>query len=479
MPTQVQYEFDPTGLLAANKVTGETQTLSASAYRDFHFIVPDGAPFFSESAKDHIWYTPIGSSVATKLEEGVHFFFTHRYWEACMSTGKPVYGSISFYDKTMTGTVSLQEYQTVGGNWVLRTQAALEIIFNSLLNPRIVMWSQVVNYPYAFPPTIHDHNIVDMVGMTEMVAGLMAIATAIQTANEAESLYATLEEALLGNRPDRIMSPLMTKLAVQNMLVAFNSGMMKDQFFSSFNAMRDLVIDLVGEGLFIETSTQSTCRLEYSGGDYILRGGPGGHIGGMRLVFPTDVTQTDPPSFPADLWVSVQVTATDMSEVVGNAPVLGDVVTYWTTDGNPPALPVDKLASVSKVATVIATANITDRRVVQRRGYGLAYTYRNPPLEHKESTAQLIVDTEQVMAHKLGPMILQYGYLPETTGLAQWSWVKVSKPQGANVLIQVFNEATDTIALETLEGDILEDVSCDFNIFTELKFVWDGTKWSL
>lgn len=166
------YPFDPTGTQPSNLIQGERQTISAPNWTDFYFIIPFAAPYFRESLQ--IIHHPSGKI----LSEGVDYSCTHRFHDASLACGKPIYGSITFFDKTLVGVVELQ-YQTIGGAWTIDTNTLLQILADTQLNPRITTWEQVVNLPFEFPVIDHQWDLVDMVGASEIVTALGDIKDAI------------------------------------------------------------------------------------------------------------------------------------------------------------------------------------------------------------------------------------------------------------------------------------------------------------
>jgi hypothetical protein len=175
--TTTSYAFDPTGQLPANLVTGEQHILTMQNYRDYHFIVPTYAPYFSDSVIMTIVDT---NNNSRRLYEGVDYTCTHNFLGASRSCTKPIYGSLSINDLTLAGIVTLQ-YQTLGGNWVLNLAQIMQILSDRIHNPRITAWEMVTGYPTIFPPIDHEWNLVDMVGMTEVVAALAGISDALST----------------------------------------------------------------------------------------------------------------------------------------------------------------------------------------------------------------------------------------------------------------------------------------------------------
>ena len=171
------YPFDPSGTLASNKITAEHQTISPPELSEFLFIIPAATPFFAESMV--VVHLP---SMRT-LVEGVDYVPTHYFHDASLQCAKPIYGSLTFFDNTLTGAVRMA-YQTLGGDWTLDSAKIVEILSNKLTNPRRVTWEQVANLPYAFPPIDHDWHLDDMVGMSEVVTVLEGIRDALIASGE-------------------------------------------------------------------------------------------------------------------------------------------------------------------------------------------------------------------------------------------------------------------------------------------------------
>lgn len=176
MATSPAYAFDPTGVLAANKIAGEQQVLTAANYRDFHFVVPTYGPFFADGAV--VKFRALDNSVRT-LTEGIDFYFTHWFISASRACAKPIYGSISLLDLELTGVVVL-DYQTLGGDWLQNTAKITEILGDQLHNPRTTAFDQVIDMPYSFPVIDHPWDLADLTGATELVAQLNDIAVAIR-----------------------------------------------------------------------------------------------------------------------------------------------------------------------------------------------------------------------------------------------------------------------------------------------------------
>lgn len=170
----VTYVEDRTGVLAANKITGETHTITAENNRNFHLFLPKLAPFYEEGFK--LFKNINGTQLP--LEVNKDFYFVYKFEGASLSTAKNVFGGICFMDLTQAGEFSI-EYQTVGGNWTIDAAQALEIVANEVYNPRGRTWDQVMNYPTNFGPTEHIQDEADFMSSKQVGDKMDAIAEAI------------------------------------------------------------------------------------------------------------------------------------------------------------------------------------------------------------------------------------------------------------------------------------------------------------
>ncbi len=175
------YPFNPTGTLA--QAPAENHTVVAAVGTNMSFIVPRAAPYFRSSIKirNITGLAPANHATAPLLVEGVDYIVTHRFEEACLGTGKQIYGSISFLNRNFAGQVRIDPYQTLGGNWVYDDYSYVETLTNSLYAIRTVQWTQIVQYPVAFPPIVHDHEMDDLMGMSQVVTAIENLITAINT----------------------------------------------------------------------------------------------------------------------------------------------------------------------------------------------------------------------------------------------------------------------------------------------------------
>lgn len=171
------YAFDPTGTSAANKITGEQQVITAANYRDYHFIVPTFAPFFATGLVVKFRDT---NGVVSTLTEGVDYLLTHWFIAASRACATPIYGSISFTNLNLAGTVII-DYQTLGGMWTQDTATLSAILADLIHNPRITSWDVVTDQPVSFPVIDHQWDLVDLAGASDVIAAINAIETTLRS----------------------------------------------------------------------------------------------------------------------------------------------------------------------------------------------------------------------------------------------------------------------------------------------------------
>jgi len=180
-PVIVSYPFDATGTLLSNRVLDEQHAVTENNYRDFYFIVPKFAPFFAESI------TVVHSNQGTNrvLVENVDYYCALMFIGATRSITKPIYGAITLNNLNTSGIISIS-YNTLGGPWTVDDQLIIEQIAEKAYNPRTVSWEQIAETPITFPPTPHAWELVDLVGLTEVVDSLGGIEEAILNSSTAQ-----------------------------------------------------------------------------------------------------------------------------------------------------------------------------------------------------------------------------------------------------------------------------------------------------
>jgi hypothetical protein len=217
------YPIDYVGNLPSNKIIGEQQILTPSNYRDYHTVVPKQAPFFSES----LIVTFKGSDgVSRQLHEGIDYQCTHWFISASRACAKPIYGSITILDLTLSGVITLQSYQTLGGIWTQDASKIAQILADTLHNPRSTSWDVVVDMPVTFPPVDHQWDLQDLVGASAIVTALNDIANAIantQVTGFAGHLIATNPHKITPQLIGTLTTAQITQLVNQTVSAAMAS----------------------------------------------------------------------------------------------------------------------------------------------------------------------------------------------------------------------------------------------------------------
>lgn len=172
------YPLDLTGTATTNKIVNEPVAVVPPAeVQDAAFFVPSAAPFFRDG-----FVIKTGTSPgAQTLVENSDYIFSHDFIEASIDLETPISGGVILTNRNYTGTLYLT-YQTLGGDFVQNTIDTVVDLTRRHYHVRTVTWSQVANVPNVFPPAHHEHQINDLVSMSEVVAKLIEIKDAILAA---------------------------------------------------------------------------------------------------------------------------------------------------------------------------------------------------------------------------------------------------------------------------------------------------------
>lgn len=173
----VTYPLDTSGVNPNNLVTGELHTVSGSQFRDYFFVVPQFTPFFTDNFSASI----TSNGVTRPLVEHIDFSFCLSYVTGTRTTGKAMYGGITLHNLEMDGIITLNGYQTIGGDQVADRLYILNYLAEKAYNPRTTIWDIITNVPNAFPPVPHYQDYDEFKGQEAVVEKLEAIRAAIAT----------------------------------------------------------------------------------------------------------------------------------------------------------------------------------------------------------------------------------------------------------------------------------------------------------
>lgn len=238
------WPLDPTGLAPSNLIPAEIKNLSPVNGGDFYFFIPDATPYHENSMK--IVHVATGRS----LTKNVDWEPSHPFEAASDSYEQlPIFGSVTILDRSLSGSFRI-EYQTLGGEFTLDEQAILELLQNTMADPRTTTWDSVINRPAVYDPNGHLHHVTDTGSYEAMVAAFQSIAQALRDTSAAamdlfrqhiddlnnphqtnlmklgiqrfaEVYKATMEIALLGEDDKDFMTAALVKAAITQSLAGF------------------------------------------------------------------------------------------------------------------------------------------------------------------------------------------------------------------------------------------------------------------
>lgn len=165
----IRYALDPTGINPDNLVVGEVHTLSAAQIRAF--ATTYGA-YFTESIQiwDHITNTP--------LVRGVDFQCVELLQEATVRYGKEISVLVLILNHNVSNQIRTN-YQVLGGLYQNDASAIINMYNNVMMDERDVDWINVLNKPYQYPPTLHNHLLQDIYGFEALSVSLERVRNAI------------------------------------------------------------------------------------------------------------------------------------------------------------------------------------------------------------------------------------------------------------------------------------------------------------
>lgn len=163
------FEYDPTGLVQANRILNESHTIENANGINAYMFVPHATPFYGESMV-------VVDANGNVLNKNIDYFLSYYWPDATDATGKEIYGAVTMALSHQAGDYKLT-YQTIGGLYV---DAPLNTIHDSLVNLNnsiITNWS---NAPTGFEPSPHTHRLTSVNGMNEILSSVDNIATVLQ-----------------------------------------------------------------------------------------------------------------------------------------------------------------------------------------------------------------------------------------------------------------------------------------------------------
>ena len=250
------YPLDTSGVSPLNRVTNELHTVSEAQFRDYHFLVPNFAPFYV----DNFGMSLVVNGVETPLVEDVDFSFALPYVTGTRVTGKQMYGSLTLHNLDANGILKITSYQTVGGDKVVDRNLVLTTLAEKAYNPRTTVFDLITNTPTSWPPTPHYQDYASFYGQEELTASLLQIAAAI--ASNASLTSAAIQQFLtefnsgtstsyIRKSGDNMVGPLLLAGMPTDPLQAVNKSYV-DQLVSSNETLASILSQYVTTTVFTE-----------------------------------------------------------------------------------------------------------------------------------------------------------------------------------------------------------------------------------
>ena len=214
------FPIDLTGMLTSNLIVEEQQTLTMYNGPRKQLIIPSYAPFFGESLI--VQYYDASAKLCTAVKDIDYNLFSEleNVSSVCQT---PVYSGISFSNLNITGTILLT-YQTIGGNFVHSAQESIMALFNYFVNPKNVLWDNIVDRPNNFPVNKHNLNVQnDSNGYSGLITAITNLSIAIGINVTESDVNDILAHKTNTNNPHNVTASQLGLGNVQNYPVAMGS----------------------------------------------------------------------------------------------------------------------------------------------------------------------------------------------------------------------------------------------------------------
>lgn len=259
--SQFLYPIDMTGTAATNKVTGERHTLNPPVEtRDYHFLLTRSGPFYRDTLV--LTHETSGRLLVENLDWVPGHAFESASYETEYAMGG-IFQSIVFLDRGLSGTILLDEYQVLGGEWSLDENKILEILSNRLHDPRSYSYEMVSGKPDTFPTIRHQHPGDDLVGQRQLVESVALISGRLN--EQLTSLPPFLQNLLLNYYPKSTLDQMLVDLST-NIITTITGPEIETIIFEQLDGiLAKYVLTTVFNGI-IQGITQDVAALTHTSG---------------------------------------------------------------------------------------------------------------------------------------------------------------------------------------------------------------------
>lgn len=218
-----KYPLDLTGKSPDNFIPGERHDLDAAVTTgNYRVFVPNYGGFYTNTMV-------VRDVSGTELRKGVDYIATYLYERPTLRSGLEVCGAVIITNPNVSATVFM-DYQVVGGDFAVSTDALQQVINTLAEEDRPVEWANIIGKPNEYPAAGHLHALWELYGFEPVVTELERITQAIMAGdqalhdetrayalmlfNEAGEARAALEQRLVDHMDDATNPHEVTKAQV-------------------------------------------------------------------------------------------------------------------------------------------------------------------------------------------------------------------------------------------------------------------------
>lgn len=177
MPDPIRkYNLDSTGNNPDNLVSNESHILDNRPNR---VVIPHNGPFFKDSL------IVLDSNNSRILTKDIEYSCVQLCKEPTLVFGLPIYSVVLITTTNVSSNVTIN-YQCLGGQYQIDMTNLLDSYINAVNSNTPIDWINVLNKPEQYPPTIHNHLLMDVYGWENIVYGLERLTNAVRLSNVPE-----------------------------------------------------------------------------------------------------------------------------------------------------------------------------------------------------------------------------------------------------------------------------------------------------
>lgn len=158
------YPYDPNGTISVNFIKEEMHKLTASQGEDYAFLNLRKGPFHEKDL------TIVDQRTRKKLILNEDYKLILPFIND--GSRKDCFQIVEILNKSYFDSILLADYRTLGSDLVFDELEIMQYLATREINPREILWSEIVEKPGRYNPEEHLHHIKDFFGMNELVDAL-------------------------------------------------------------------------------------------------------------------------------------------------------------------------------------------------------------------------------------------------------------------------------------------------------------------